>query len=250
MPWPPSERSEPIAHPLDAVTGSSGVGRVGRLVGCLVGRRAGRLRGGDHRCDCAARGQQGDRSGVGVHLDRLESSHPLGAAAPVVDAVTPDLSEVCVPAVGVGGQCTADLVVGLLPVALGELADADRPPRQVGAEVLVVLAGAEPSCSLAVHPDDLVGEVAGSVLSAGPALAEGHVLDRRAGDVGHAVLGPGDGRGVLAGLVAQGDRGRLLASQRHRRPRAVVGARRREGDHDHRGEPCGRTGPDATWTAH
>ena len=65
-----------------------------------------------------------------------------------------------------------DLVGRVGPVLLGDVADADGAPREVGVDVGVVLAGAEPPGPLALDLHHLVGQVAGVVLAAGPALAE------------------------------------------------------------------------------
>ena len=82
----------------------------------------------------------------------------------------------------------------VLPVVGRPLEDADVPPGDVGVDVGVLLARTEPAGALAPDLDDLVGEVAGAVLAAGPPLAERHVGDRVAGDVGHAALGAADDR--------------------------------------------------------
>src|SRR5690606_23719936 len=78
---------------------------------------------------------------------------------------------------------------------------ADRPPGDVGVDVLVVLSGPQPPGPGAGHLQHLVGQVAGAVLGAGPALPEGHVGQGVARDVGDAALGPADRRLVLVPLA-------------------------------------------------
>jgi len=218
-----------------------GRGLFGRRRGARVGaHRRGRLGGGDVVEQLAAAGVDGDRAGVGVDLDRHDLAHPVLAGAPPRDLVAPDLGEVGVPPVGEIGDQVAHLAGDLaVPVLLGLLVDADGAPRQVGVDVGVVLAGAEERGPLATDLDDLVGQVAGAVLAAGPALAEGDVAHRVAGDVGHATLGATD-RG-LVGVALADD----VALRHPTVAPTVVGARHRRDRHEQADACAGQRPPTA-----
>src|SRR5690606_33233520 len=128
-------------------------------------------------------------------------ARPLGARAPARERRRPDLLEAGVPAGGAGREELAGVVGGLLPVLGGPLGDADGPPGDVGVDVGVVLARAQPPGPGAGHLQHLVGQVAGPVLGAGPPLPEGDVREGVAGDVGDAPLGAADGGLVLVALA-------------------------------------------------
>ena len=154
--------------------------------------------------DRTAGGLQRDGSRVGVDLDRLELAHPLLALAPVAQLVRTDFREVRVPAVGVRGDELDHLVGGLGPVLLGDLADADAGPGEVGLDVGVLLTRPEPPGPLGVDLEHLVGQVAGTVLAAGPALPERQAGQVVRGDVGDATLGAADGGLVAVALAEHG----------------------------------------------
>ena len=176
-------------------------GVAARRRGCASGRGrdavpaagSGGLGRGDVRQELARRGLEGDGAGVGVDVEAGHRLHPVGALAPAVDAVGTDLGQVGVPPGGEGVDQLADL--GRLGgvVLGGTVVDPDGLPREVGVDVGVLVAGAEPLGPLPFDLDDLVGEVAGPVLGAGVALAEREAAPVGGHDVGHAVGGAADG---------------------------------------------------------
>ena len=189
------QAADPAAGRVGGPARSAGGGRrsrgVGRTVATGVAGGCGR---GDERTDAGAAGVEGDRTGVGVDLHGLERPHPVLAGAPAGHAVGADLVEVRVPAGHVGLEQVAGVGADVGPVGGREVEDADGAPLDVAVDVGVLVAGAEPPGALAADLDHLVGEVAGAVLAAGVALAEGHVAERVAGDVGDPVGGAADGR--------------------------------------------------------
>ncbi len=174
-----------------------------------------RLGLGDVGEELARRRLQGDRPGVGVDVEAGDRLHPRRPLAPAVDAVGPHLGQVRIPAGGEGVDQLADLGRLGRVVLGGPVVDPDGLPREVGVDVGVGVARAEPLGSLSLDLDDLIGQVTGAVLGAGIALPEREAAPVGRHDVGHPVgRAPDRGLEITVGHGGSVGRGGALRSAR------------------------------------
>ena len=197
---PFSERSDPIAHPFDAIcVARSSRGGVRRRRG---GRRRGSGRLGLARVVGEGAAGRLHRNGTHVGVDELRCHRldPWLALAPAVDPIRSDLVERRVPSRREADDQVTRVGLLLRPILRRTTNDVHRLPREVRRDVRVGVTGAEVLGPLRCDAEDLVGQVARSVLERGVALSERDRGGVVGGDVGHAIGGPGDGRPVRVGL--------------------------------------------------